>query len=184
MEKQCDIIIIETNTEDGGIVMTVREINFTFGPKDVLEGLQEKYPKRNLVLFRSVTDRNRYMLFDYSGQENIFTAGLSYTLVRKIEFEENWDGFFEFRYLTLDNDEQKVFTAIMDKWEKKDRRPFGLNEVVVLRSENKNFEHVMINIWEDEADFLDWSNTQDNELKNFGHQGNKGALVTEYERIK
>jgi len=164
--------------------MAQKEIHFTFGPKEMLTEIAQKYADRQMLLFQAVTKKDRFMLFDYSGKENIFKGGLSYQLVRQVEFAKDWDGFFEFRYLTLDEDEQKIFRAIMDKWERKDGRPFGLNEVVVLQSEKKNFEFLMINVWEAEADFVDWVNLKDNELKKFGNAGNKEALVIEYKRAK
>lgn len=164
--------------------MAPREIHFTFGPKEALKKLIQAHPDRKLLLFQAVTDKERYMLFDYSGQETIFSGGLSYQVVRQVEFDKDWDGFFEFRYLTLDEDEQKVFRAIMDKWVRKDGRPFGLNETVILQSEKKNFEFLMINVWEAEADFVDWTNLKDNELQQFGNAGNDRALVVEYKRAK
>ena len=72
----------------------------------------------------------------------------------------------------------------MDKWVRKDGRPFGLNETVILQSEKKNFEFLMINVWEAEADFVDWTNLKDNELQQFGNAGNDQALVVEYKRAK
>ena len=48
--------------------MAPREIHFTFGPKEALKKLIQAHPDRKLLLFQAVTDKERYMLFDYSGK--------------------------------------------------------------------------------------------------------------------
>ena len=64
--------------------MAPREIHFTFGPKEALKKLIQAHPDRKLLLFQAVTDKERYMLFDYSGKETIFSGGLSYQVVRQV----------------------------------------------------------------------------------------------------
>ena len=42
----------------------------------------------------------------------------------------------------------------------------------------------MINIWEDQEDYVEWENESDNEFREFGHGGNAKALVAQYKLVK
>lgn len=164
--------------------MSFREIHYTFGPETTLREIQKKYSERQMILYRSVSTESRFMLLDVSGKESIFKGGLSYQVYQKFNFTTfNWDALLEMRYLTLDNEEQKVFHSIVDSWDRKDARPFGLDSTIITKSEKHNFEYMMLNFWEGEEDFMDWDNATDNALAKFGHAGNKGALVTVYKKV-
>ena len=42
----------------------------------------------------------------------------------------------------------------------------------------------MINIWEDQEDYVEWENESDNEFREFGHGGNAQALVAQYKLVR
>ena len=128
----------------------------------------------------SVWDQlKKFTLVDISSNPTIFQSQLEYQVLRTIGKSE-WQGFLECRYLTLDTDHQKIFNAKLSAWDDPSKRPVGLKYSIVGRDEEKNFEYLMINIWENKDDYIAWKNEKENELKDFGHGGNKQPIVTEF----
>lgn len=163
--------------------MALNEINFALGPKDMLEMIAKRHAERNFLFYRSVSKHDEYLLVDVSGQKSVFESGLNYRVLTEIE-DTNWDGLLELRYLTLDTDQQKVFSAVIDSWKNKAVRPLGLMSAKVLISLKKDFQFVLLNNWENEEDQLAWSHASNNQIAQFGHDGNKAAVVRLYERVR
>lgn len=163
------------------MAMLARNVSLTLGARKTLLELQNKYAQRKMYLFKSAVDHNKYLLADVSGEDSIFNAGLDYEVVKFSHFKDiQKEDYFELRYLTLDNDEQKVFNSVMEGWHSEHTQPLGLAESVVLRSKYKSYEYLLVNIWQHEHDYMAWCNSQKNELINFGHGGNQKPIVAEY----
>lgn len=151
------------------------------GSRKTLVQIKEQNKDRDLLLFRCADDHSKYLLADISGQPTIFNAGLEYQVNKMSRFKAvQKEDYFELRYLTLDEDEQKVFNSMMEGWHSEHTQPLGLVESLVLRSKSKSYEYLLINIWQHEHDFLAWNSSKNNELINFGHGGNKKPLISEY----
>ena len=84
----------------------------------------------------------------------------------------------------MDTEQQKIFNAHLDKWDDSFNRPVGLKSTLVGHDERKDYEFLMINIWEDQEDYVEWENESDNEFREFGHGGNAQALVAQYKLVK
>ena len=157
------------------------ELSLTLGSKKTLLALKQQHADRDLLLFRSAFDQTKYLLADISGQKTVFNTGLEYKVIKISHFKDiRKDDYFELRYLTLDEDEQTVFNSLMEGWHSEHTQPLGLLESVVLRSKNKSYEYLLINIWQHEHDFLAWNSSNKNELARFGHGGNKKPLISQY----
>lgn len=165
--------------------MALNEINIALGPEATMNMLLEKYPERHFLKYRSADDHRKFMLLDVSGEKTVFQSGLDYKVIQtlgKVILGEN--DILELRYMTLDSDEQKVMQSILDSWDDREKRPLGLKSYVETRSVKQDYEFLLINSWEDEHDFLQWDNSEDNKLTQFGHAGNKSAVVNQYIRVR
>lgn len=157
----------------------MKQISLTVGPEKQLRQLRADNADRKMVLAKSAVDPRKFTLVDISSNPTIFQSQLEYQVLRTIGKSE-WQGFLECRYLTLDTDHQKIFNAKLSAWDDPSKRPVGLKYSIVGRDEEKNFEYLMINIWENKDDYIAWKNEKENELKDFGHGGNKQPIVTEF----
>ena len=163
--------------------MSLNEINFALGPEKMLTTLSDRYADRNFLLYRALANKDGYLLVDISGEPTVFESGLNYRVLKEIG-ETNWDSLLELRYVTLDTDQQKVFNAVVDSWNNKATRPLGLKASKVLISLKKDFQFLLLNVWEDEQDYLAWNNSPENKLAQFGHDGNRAPVDKLYTRIR
>ena len=161
----------------------LKNLNLTFGPEKQLQEIIENNKDRQMVLLESVTDSEKFALLDISNEESIFHSQLDYRIYHTINLKE-WNGFIEFRYVTLDTEQQKIFNAHLGKWDDPFNRPVGLKSTLVGHDERKDYEFLMINIWEDQEDYVEWENESDNEFRKFGHGGNAQALVAQYKLVR
>lgn len=157
----------------------MKQISLTVGPEKQLRQLRADNADRKMVLAKSAVDPRKFTLLDISSNPTIFQSQLEYQVLRTIGKSE-WQGFLECRYLTLDTDHQKIFNAKLAAWDDPSKRPVGLKQSLICRDEEKNFEYLVLNIWEHKDDYIAWKNEKENELKDFGHGGNKQPIVTEF----
>lgn len=121
------------------------------------------------------------MLLDVSDEKTVFQSGLNYKVIQTLgRVELGEDDILELRYMTLDSDKQKVMQSIIDSWDDRNKRPLGLKSYVETRSLKQDYEFLLINSWEDENDFHQWHNSENNTPAQFGHAGNKSAVVNQY----
>lgn len=92
------------------------------------------------------------MLLDVSDEKTVFQSGLNY----------------------------KVMQSIIDSWDDRNKHPLGLKSYVETCSLKQDYEFLLINSWKDEHDFLRWHNSENNTMAQFGHAGNKSAVVNQY----
>lgn len=160
--------------------MMAQEISLTFGPLEELKKIIANHPDRQFKLFLETDSNTEYMLLDYSGKETIFHSGLNYTIEGVVGNQADAAGYVECRYVTLNEDEQKVFKSIFKSWNSIDKRPTGLSSSIMAHSMKDDFEFLLINVWEDENTFMVWDNDQSNQMNQFGHDGNATPVVKTY----
>lgn len=164
--------------------MLSKKLSLTFGPEKELKEIIAAHPERKFKLFHAADDNSEFMLMDCSGKESMFHSGLDYYICGEINPNENsTNGYIECRYVTLNEDEQKVFKSIFKSWDAEAKRPVGLDSSVLVHSLKDNFEFLLINQWEDENVFMVWDNDKDNQMNQFGHDGNSTPVVKTYREI-
>ncbi|SEM34967.1 hypothetical protein SAMN05216431_101183 [Ligilactobacillus sp. WC1T17] len=164
--------------------MALHEVRLALGPEKTLDMICEKYPAKHFAKFQAAADHHKFLLVDASDEAAVFQSGLDYKVMRTFSFKDfEQCPWLELRYLTLDTDQQKVMQSILDSWDSDDVRPLGLKQFAFLQSEKHDYEFVLVNCWEDEHDFIKWDNSSDNKVAQFGHAGNRKALVTLYQAI-
>ena len=121
------------------------------------------------------------MLLDVSDEKTVFQSGLNYKVIQTLErVELGEDDILDLRYMTLDSDEQKVMQSIIDSWDDRNKRPLGLKSYVETCSLKQDYEFLLMNSWKDKHDFLQWHNSENSMPAQFGHAGNKSAVVNQY----
>lgn len=162
-----------------GIVMAVEKISLALGPEDVLRAKQEKYPDRDLKLLESVVDEDKFMLLDKSNQKTVFGSGLNYVTQHEIG-QPSWDGYYEFRYFTLDTKQRKILESIMQRWENDYDIPVGLKYSLVLHVPHKNLQYLMLNVWQSDIDFFDWNTSSGNKINQFNYNENSQPYISHF----
>ena len=120
-------------------------------------------------------------LLDVSDEKTVFQSGLNYKVIQTLErVELGEDDILDLRYMTLDSDEQKVMQSIIDSWDDRNNRPLGLKSYVETCSLKQDYEFLLMNSWKDKHDFLQWHNSENSMPAQFGHAGNKSAVVNQY----
>lgn len=161
--------------------MLSKEISLTFGPLNELKKIIADHSDRTFKLFSEADSESGYMLLDCSGKKTIFHSGLNYTVEGIVEnLEDLPTSYIECRYVTLNEDEQKVFKSIFKSWSSVEKRPTGLISSVEAHSMKDNFEFLLVNAWEDENTFMVWNNNNSNKMNQFGHDGNATPVVKTY----
>ncbi len=160
--------------------MAVEKVSLALGPENILRNEQKKYPERDLKLLKSVTDGGKYLLLDKSNKKSVFGSGLNY--LTEHEFgKENWTGYFEFRYFTLNSEQLEIVESILQKWEHGYDIPVGLKYSLVLRSRKKDLQYLMINVWTNDIDFFDWNTSSSNQINQFGYNENRLPYISHFE---
>lgn len=161
------------------------EFSLTIGPATTVEYVLHAHPEQKLLYFKSTDIKDRYMLLDVFDAHRVFSADLRFTtFYDNGEDDQSWAGsFYEVRYVTLNKDEQKVFTALLNNWKNLEMRPKGLMRTLVGFKPKHTFEYIIINVWENEEDFTSWFDAKDNSLRQFTYEGGPGSLVRTYDHL-
>lgn len=162
--------------------MMSEKLSLTFGPLKELQMIIADNPERGFKLFHSTNDNSEYMLMDCSGEKSIFHSGLDYYLCGTVN-PGNETGYLECRYVTLNEDEQKIFKSVFNSWNTEAKRPVGLISSTLVHSLKDDFEFLLINLWEDENAFMVWDNENGNIMNQFGHDGNATPVIKTYREV-
>lgn len=159
--------------------MTVEKISLALGPEEDLRAKQQKYPERDLKLLKSVVDEDKFILLDKSNQKTVFGSGLNYVTQHEIG-QEVWEGYFEFRYFTLNTKQHGILEALLQKWENSYEIPTGLRYSLITHVPRKNLQYLMINVWDSDIDFFDWNTAANNEINQFGYNENSKPYISHF----
>ncbi len=133
----------------------IRHIAITFGSEDILRPIIDKYPDRELQLYKlSSTEAKELMLLDYSGMEPIFESPVTYDALAHAG-NDNWTGFVNFATLNLNEDQQKVFDARVNKL-MSDILPTGMNSIYSLNYHNDINQRILLTTWESYSNYEIW----------------------------
>ncbi|WP_125981011.1 monooxygenase [Loigolactobacillus iwatensis] len=139
----------------------LKKIQATFGSQDILTDYFDREPQRNLLLLRPAESTNDFQLLDVSGQENFFNSPISYS-VRQHLGKQEFSGFFNFMYFTFPSEDAvKVFQSQFDRVGNQAAGFIGLNSLFLLRLDAPQIQFVILSIWQREADYFNWRNSQD-----------------------
>lgn len=157
------------------------KIELTIGAKKGLEKIMQDNPDRKFRLFSSTDDDQEYMLMDLSNQKPIFHSGLEYYVSGEVGNLKAEVKYLECRYITLNENEQKVFKSIFNSWNNESKRPLGLTSSVMLHALKDDFNFLLIDNWTDVDSFMIWNNESDNKMNNLGYNGDAVPIIKTYQ---
>ncbi|KRN89640.1 hypothetical protein [Ligilactobacillus ceti] len=159
--------------------------SLTIGPASTVKYINDTHPDQKLLYFKSEDNPGRYLLLDVFDTHHVFASDLRFkTYYDNGRGTHAWDcPFFEFRYVTINKDEQIIFSSLLKRWENEENRPAGLKRTIVGFKRKRTFEYLMINAWESEEAFLAWNRDPENKMNQFTFSGGPGAFIKKYHQI-
>ena len=91
------------------------KLSLTFGSRQILQGIIDKYPDRKFKLMQASVHSNNLALFDFSNEPTIFKSPVEYTVLGE-RLNSNYRGILYYQSLQVDNDQQKVLFTHLVRW--------------------------------------------------------------------
>jgi heme-degrading monooxygenase HmoA len=145
--------IINLNT-GGGIVK--KQLSMTFGDDRILSEIKEKYPDRELGVYKALNQTGKLMMLDYSGEKSIFHAPVLYDVLGH-GGTDKWDSFISFSAMDLNFDQQKVFDARINRLIS-NGLPEGMHSLYSLNYHKDISQRIILATWDSYRDFEVWKN--------------------------
>ena len=138
------------------------KISLTFGSRQILQSIIDKYPERHFKLMQATTHTRKLALFDLSGKDTIFQSPVKLTTL-----DSTLDAQLNGLYNTL----QKVLTE-----------PADMNGGYMLSVDNKAEATtlVLLTAWADFEALTAWKESETfTSLKNFTSMGSDNSYYDE-----
>lgn len=136
------------------------KLSLTFGSRQILQGIINKYPDRKFKLMQASVHSNNLALFDFSNEPTIFKSPVEYTVLGE-RLNSNYRGILYYQLFQVDNDHQKVLFNTLSKMVD-DPSPL-INGQAFLQVDNKDKSTtlVLFTALNDFDDLMTWKETED-----------------------
>ncbi|XLP62899.1 antibiotic biosynthesis monooxygenase [Dellaglioa sp. P0083] len=141
-----------------GDVSLLNHINTALGAEYFLKSIIRNNPSRSFILLNPINKYNNSYLLDTSDDNSIFYSGLDFR-VRYHVGMDSWQGFYHFKYITLSDEESKVYLAQVQTFINEQTKPTGIISFYTLQSLSKGYNYVFLTIWKQQSDFINWRKT-------------------------
>lgn len=137
----------------------IRQLHVTYGSKQILEQIRTANPDRHLlILSPSTASLENLQMVDVSGEDNIFSSGVSYD-VENYHGTPNWRGFFNYTFITIDPDHLPVFEQLINQWFNQDK-PEGMIAALVLRKHgDASNNYAILTTWQMPQQWQRWKSS-------------------------
>ncbi|QBO35270.1 hypothetical protein EQG49_01735 [Periweissella cryptocerci] len=159
----------------------IRQLHVTYGSKQILNQIRANYPERHLlVLSPSTSSLDNLQMLDVSGEENIFSSGVSYDIVN-YHGTPNWRGFFNYTFITINPDRKPVFDKLIEQWFNQDK-PEGMIAALVLRKHgDASNDYVVLTTWQMPQQWRRWKSSDNYFFKPYANEAYINLHETNYE---
>lgn len=145
-----------------GDVSLINRINTALGAEYFLKSIVRNNSSRSFIMLSPIVKYNNSYLLDISDDNSIFYSGLDFR-VRYHVGADSWQGFYHFKYITLSDEESKVYLAQVQSFISKQKNPDGMVAYYTLQSLSKGYNYVFLTIWKQQSDFANWRKSSDYE---------------------
>lgn len=135
------------------------EISVTYGTYDVLTRIIDDNPQRQLHLFQELNDPTNLMLLDSTGTKSIFNSSIIYDVLGHSGVD-NWDIFVNSTVIELNDDQQKVFDARINKL-LTTTLPQGMLSMYSMYYHKDITRRALLTTWDSEASYKKWQKQAD-----------------------
>ncbi|MHC9536516.1 antibiotic biosynthesis monooxygenase [Dellaglioa sp. BT-FLS60] len=137
----------------------LNHIYTALGAEYFLKSIIRNNPSRSFILLNPTIEYNNAYLLDTSDDTSIFYSGLDFRVNYHVG-ADSWQGFYHFQYITLSDEESKVYLAQLQNFINERTRPTGMTAYYTLQSLSKSYNYVLLTIWEHQSDMLNWHKSE------------------------
>lgn len=154
------------------------KISLTFGSRQILQSIIDKYPERHFKLMQASTHSRKLALFDLSGKDTVFKSPVVYTVLDET-LDADLSGMFYYQSFQVNGDRQKL---LYNSLQKVIEEASGMNAGLMLSVDNKSEATtlVLLTAWKDFESLNAWKNSDSfNSLINFTTLGSDNDYYDE-----
>ncbi|MBB1078525.1 hypothetical protein H5S09_01565 [Limosilactobacillus sp. STM2_1] len=154
------------------------KISLTFGSRQILQSIIDKYPERHFKLMQTTTHTRKLALFDLSGKDTIFKSPVELSVLDET-LDANLNGLFYYQSFQVNGDRQKL---LYNSLQKVIEDPSDMNGGYLLSVDNKveATTLVLLTSWKDFESLTNWQNSESfKSLKNFTSMGSDNSYYDE-----
>ncbi|WP_076459096.1 hypothetical protein [Limosilactobacillus caccae] len=129
-------------------------ISLTFGSREILQSIIDKYPQRRFKMMQASAHSNKLALFDLSGEETVFKSPVKLTVLDE-SLNANLNGLFYYQSFQVNGDRQKL---LHNSLQKVIEDATGMNGGLMLSVDNKAEATtlVLLTAWQDFESLTAW----------------------------
>ena len=90
------------------------KLSLTFGSRQVLQEIIDKYPNRQFKMMQASVHSNKIALFDFSNETSVFKSPVEFSVLNE-RLSSNYRGVLYYQSFQVDNDRQKVLLNTLNK---------------------------------------------------------------------
>ncbi|WP_323065278.1 hypothetical protein, partial [Limosilactobacillus reuteri] len=150
------------------------KISLTFGSRQILQSIIDKYPERHFKLMQATTHTRKLALFDLSGKDTIFQSPVKLTTLDST-LDAQLNGMFYYQSFQVNGDRQKLLYNTLQKVL---TEPADMNGGYMLSVDNKAEATtlVLLTAWADFEALTAWKESETfTSLKNFTSMGSDNS---------
>lgn len=154
------------------------KISLTFGSRQILQSIIDKYPERHFKLMQTTTHTRKLALFDLSGKDTIFQSPVKLTTLDST-LNAQLNGMFYYQSFQVNGDRQKLLYNTLQKVL---TEPANMNGGYMLSVDNKAEATtlVLLTAWADFESLTAWMESETfTSLKNFTSMGSDNSYYDE-----
>lgn len=155
------------------------KLSLTFGSRQILQSIIDKYPDRQFKLMQATTHSSKLALFDLSGKDTIFKSPVELTVLDET-LDANFNGMLYYQSFQVNGDRQKLLYNSLQKII--EEAPNNMNGGLMLSVANKaeSTTLVLLTAWSEFEDLTAWKNSNSySTLKNFTTMGSDNYYFDE-----
>ncbi|GGI64329.1 hypothetical protein [Limosilactobacillus caviae] len=154
------------------------KISLTFGSRQILQSIIDKYPERHFKLMQATTHTRKLALFDLSGKDSIFESPVKLTVLDST-LDASLNGMFYYQSFQVNGDRQKL---LYNTLQKVITEPSNMNGGYLLTVDNKveATTLVLLTSWESFENLTTWKESESfKSLQNFTSMGSDNSYYDE-----
>lgn len=158
------------------------KLSFTFGSHQILQGIIDNHPDRQLKLMQASTHSNKLALFDLSNKDTIFKTPVILNVLDET-MNSDYNGLFYYQSFQVNGDRQQVLYNSLQKIvnDKPGKMNAGLMTSVANKAESTTL--VLITVWSSFEDLTAWKNSDSfSSLTSFTTRGSDNYYYDEVYR--
>lgn len=131
------------------------KLSLTFGSRQILQDIINKYPERHFKLMQASVHSNKLALFDFSNETTVFKTPVKYTVLNE-KLNSNFRGILYYQSFQVNNDRQKILYNTLDKIINTDSPLINGQLFMQVDDKDESTTFVLLSCLDDFNDLVTW----------------------------